>query len=425
MKKVALIATLFVAALQSLSGASKCKTSTEKDTSQLRTANNLFIIGQFDAAGQVYQNLKKSEGQSFEVQHQLAYIALLQNHLEEAIKRYRTLVKKYTHDTTAIRNLAEAFYRKGEAAKAAALDRQIGYEGRAEQLERCGTSPIYGLSPDAADSTKIQFIANDPLPVIEAAVNGKKCYFIIDTGGADVVIDPELAAQLGIDTYGSATGTYAGGKKASSRFGIIKCLSLADYSIGNVPVQVLSTKQFSMAGKQISGVIGTVLLYHFLSSIDYRGHRLILRKENSKERYKLQRSVGVKSVPFWMAADHIMVVHGNVNDILNTMFIVDTGLAGAGFTCPESTMVSAGILINGKPIDGTGGGGTVKASPILIRRISIPEGIVRDSVMGYFGVFPHSLENGFGFHIGGLISHTYLNNYEITFDFKNMKLYFQ
>ena len=42
---------------------------------------------------------------------------------------------------------------------------------------------------------------------------------------------------------------------------------------------------------------------------------------------------------------------------------------------------------------------------------------------GFYGPFPASLEQTFGFRIGGVISHTFFKGYAVTFDFDGMRLF--
>ena len=59
-------------------------------------------------------------------------------------------------------------------------------------------------------------------------------------------------------------------------------------------------------------------------------------------------------------------------------------------------------------------------------RFSVDElalgGAVAHQAQGVAGVFPPSLENKFGFRIGGLISHALFRPYAVTFDFTRMLL---
>jgi hypothetical protein len=127
-------------------------------------------------------------------------------------------------------------------------------------------------------------------------------------------------------------------------------------------------------------------------------------------------------VSFWMAGDHYMVAWGSVNESQPMLFFVDTGLAGGGFTCPESTLKEGGIkLQENLASEGVGGGGKVKVIPFVVEELTFGEA-KGQNIQGLFtGAFP--LENAFGFRIGGLISHGFFRPYALTLDFTGMRLF--
>jgi hypothetical protein len=127
-------------------------------------------------------------------------------------------------------------------------------------------------------------------------------------------------------------------------------------------------------------------------------------------------------VPFWMAGDHYMVAWGTVNKSQPLLFFVDTGLAGGGFTCPESTLKEAGIsLQESLSGEGIGGGGKVKVTPFVVQELALGEAKELNVQGLYTGPFP--LENAFGFRIGGLISHGFFRSYAFTLDFAGMRYF--
>ncbi|MFY9821364.1 MAG: hypothetical protein WAM82_08280 [Thermoanaerobaculia bacterium] len=79
--------------------------------------------------------------------------------------------------------------------------------------------------------------------------------------------------------------------------------------VRNLPVAIQSIRRFAAAarGKQVDGILGTVLLYHFLATIDYPNGELVLHR-----RPPARPEPGPKDieVPFWLAGDHLMVVWG-------------------------------------------------------------------------------------------------------------------
>jgi hypothetical protein len=87
---------------------------------------------------------------------------------------------------------------------------------------------------------------------------------------------------------------------------------------------------------------------------------------------QLFQETGAVKVPFWLAGDHFMVAHGTVNQSSPKLFLVDTGMAGGGFTCSEATLQEAGIeLDESQAREGIGGGGKVKLIPFTVQRLAL------------------------------------------------------
>ena len=104
------------------------------------------------------------------------------------------------------------------------------------------------------------------------------------------------------------------------------------------------------------------------------------------------------------------------------LFFVDTGLAGAGFTCPPSTVKAVGLeLRQDQAGKGQGGGGEMAFVPFVVDELSLGE-VRRQRVDGVAGPFPPQLEWDLGFHLGGLISHQFFRSGALTLDFAAMRL---
>src|SRR5205823_9756329 len=111
------------------------------------------------------------------------------------------------------------------------------------------------------------------------------------------------------------------------------------------PTAMLPLRQLSegFGVKQIDGIIGTTLFYHFLTTMDYPHGGLVLRRKDAKslEEFKTQSSGKRVTVPIWMASDHFMVGWGRVENLPPTLLFVDTGLMGAGVKLAESVIKEA------------------------------------------------------------------------------------
>lgn len=178
--------------------------------------------------------------------------------------------------------------------------------------------------------------------------------------------------------------------------------------VANLPVQTLpadgpTSQVRAPDGRYVEGVIGTSVLSHFLSTVDYANRELVLRRTAS--------APWGASTPLWFAGDHLLLAHGRVNDTDPMVFFVGTGGAGTGFTAPDATFSGAGTPIP----PGTG------PHPLTVDRLALGR-TVRTDVPGLAGTFPAPLENALGFRIGGLITHRFFTPFGLTSDFRRMRL---
>lgn len=392
-------------------------------TSPLDRADELFKAGSFNEAEAIYA--KENPAKTARAALRLGQIALFRNRLADAQRWLRIANDLTPDDATARKALADAYYRADDFPHAAPLLRAGGAEATAKKLESFGTTTPYVIEGPA--ESKVKFDQTDPLPVIRVKINGKdEVNFIIDTGAAEVVLDEEYAASLGVPDFGATTGTFAGGAKAPVHHGRIDSITMGDFVVKNVPVSLTSTKRFSAVamGKPVSGILGTSALAHFLSTFDYPGGELVLRrrtKENLKRVDEASAASKAVVLPMFEAGDHFMVVWGRVNDSEPMLFFVDTGLAGGGFVCPQSTIEKAKIDVGDALSQGIGGGGAVKVAPFVVRELALGDAHEK-GINGFSGAFPPSLEYAHGFRIGGLISHGFFRRYAVTFDFDGMRL---
>jgi predicted aspartyl protease len=317
--------------------------------------------------------------------------------------------------------------RRNDFKKAAELFEAVGQKPKADKLRRLAEKPAYELE-GGPGRTVVPFIKTDPLPLVKMRVNGgEEAVFLIDTGGWELILESGFAEKIGAEKLGEQTATYAGGRQAKTYQGIVDKVEVGDFIVKNVPVHINdSPKGMSrIFGQDISGVIGTVFLYHFLFTLDYPGGNLVLERlteDNSANLSRAAQSEGFIQIPFWMAGDHFMVAWGTINE-KPILFFIDTGMAGGGFTCTESMLKEAGIQLPEQGGTGIGGGGQVSVKVI---QADLTLGAARENnVRGFYGALPPGPETRHGFRLGGLISHGFLRPYRVIFDFKSMTLYLE
>ena len=402
------------------------------------SADRLFQLGKFAEAGELYSRIAARDPNDYSATLQLGRVALLSNRLDDAQKWFEKAMSVRSNDTDAKVMLAEAFYRRDDFQKAAASLSGVDVRSNKLIIEQYPTLNVamlksfkgqtpYDLHGNGT-STRVKFVKTDPLPVVNVRVNGgKEVTFFIDTGGSEVTLDTDFARELGVPQFGAVQGTFSGGQHTNVQLGRIESLTVSDWTVKNVPTAMLPLRQLSegLGVKQINGIIGTTLFYHFLTTMDYPRGELVLRRKDAKSLEEFTKSAGKRVVvPIWMASDHFMVGWGRVETLPPSLLFVDTGLVGAGVKLAESVIKEAGIkLEENKAFEGASGGGKLKIVPYTVHQLSFGD-IKEENVPGlYDGPFPW--ENMFGFHLAGMVGHDFFKPYAVTFDFKNMQIFLQ
>jgi Aspartyl protease/Tetratricopeptide repeat len=406
--------------------------------SEIDSADGLFQAGKFAEAGKIYSQIVAQNPKDYSATLHLGRISLLSNRLDDAQKWLEKAIALKPGDADPKVMLAGAFYRRDDFQKAVAALKGVDVSNtkliieqypclNVAKLESFKGQTPYELHGNGT-STRLKFVRTDPLPVVNVRVNGDdEVTFFIDTGGSELALDTEFAKELGVPQFGTVQGTFSGGQHTDVQLGRIESLTVGDWTVKNLPTAMLPLRQLSegLGVKQINGIIGTTLFYHFLTTMDYPRGELVLRRKDAKSLEEFTKSpVKRVTVPIWMASDHFMVGWGRVETIPPTLLFVDSGLVGAGVKLAESVIKDAGIkLEENKATEGAGGGGTLKIVPYTVHQLSFGD-IKEENVPGlYDGPFPW--ENMFGFHLAGMVGHDFLKPYAVTFDFQNMQIFLQ
>ena len=431
-------AAIVVVATAICQAAATADPTAQPKQSGLDSANRLFQAGKFAEAGKLYSQIVAQNPKDYSAILQLGRIALLSNRLDDAQKWLQKAITLKPTDTDPKVMLAQAFYRRDDFQKAAAALNGVDVNSNKLIIDQYPTLNVamfesfkgqtpYELHGDGT-STHVKFVKTDPLPIVNVRINGgKEVTFFIDTGGSVVTLDTDFAKELGVPQFGGVLGTFSGGQHTEVQIGRIESLTLGDWTVKNLPTAMMPLRQLSegFGVKQIDGIIGTTLFYHFLTTMDYPHGELVLRRKDAKNLEEFKKSPGKRvAVPIWMGGDHFMVGWGRVETLPPSLLFIDTGLMGAGVKLAESVIKEAGIkLEENRAAEGAGGGGTLRIVPYTVHQVSLGD-IKEENVQGvYDGPFP--FENTFGFHLAGMVGHEFFRPYAVTFDFQNMQTFLQ
>jgi Aspartyl protease len=374
----------------------------------------LFSEGLFDQARTAYEAVPQSSPRYEAALRQLGALALYQNHLAEAEAMIERARARNPADLSALALLAETKNREGKFADTAQLLRQLRRPDRAAEFALFGDAKPYRVAGHQGVVT-VPFKWTEPLPAVLAEVNGLRGLFLIDTGAPEIILDPQFAHDARVDMAVPPAGT-AAQKMAVLPFGRIRKFGLTGIETDDVPTLVLSTRGFSGVARneRVAGLIGTEFLSHFRPTLDYVHDRLVLEPRDAPAR----AGGTVADIPFWFFGDHMLLAPGRLDQGPKQLFLVNTGTSVAALLAPDSTLRDAGVAV---PTLQPGKPGIPPTATFPIDRLSLGN-LVESKLSGIYGSFPPRLENGLGFHIGGIVSHAFFHSYAVTFDFVRMRI---
>lgn len=378
--------------------------------------DELFDAGWFAAADRGYARLLHRNPANAHALAQRGYLALLSNRFRDAERFLTDALNLAPDDTFSRRQLADCYVRQDQLTRAVPLLRDTGNDidaATAEQYAAMSGIP-YQISGSAA--TRLPMVAIDPLPTVEASANGSpvKPYFL-DTG-ATFGLTQEAAEELGLRAVATSTAQIPGHTFTQS-YGVLESLRLGEIELRNVPT-VWNDAPRPSGGTATAGTIGTTIFYHFLTTMDYAGGGLVLRR--TSRRHAAIGPFGAHPLPLWLADGHFPCTLGSLNDFGPRVVSFDTGGSTVGIATTEEIAQEAGIVVDHEHLTNFNGMLLPSISP---DKISLGNAVGRHVPGIATSQLPGAGPNGFRFHTIANFSHKFFKAFAITMDFERMNLY--
>ena len=334
-----------------------------------------------------------------------------------ALDHFRAIGDRYSRREELTETVIDAFVHLDAIADAAEFAR--GRKGvPATWLQRLEMHARHPLRAELGGVAVVPF-ADHPLtaffPGFAAEVNGHALTAHIDTGGSFLIMGPDRAAALGIQTVQAGnTRAHLNLARVETSYGMAERFVLGDAVLHDVPVDVLST----LTGEHDFVIFGTNILERFLSTVDYPSDRLILSRRGDGEAASAHRAMlpaEGATVPFGLWSDHYMFARGSLGARSDLNFFVDSGLVAlhpdgdgglrqASFACSKRQLKQWGV-----PAADIRRGYFESPDPLGLGPLSQDRPLI---VVGAVGE-----QNFGGVRIDGLISHAFLKRYAWTIDF--------
>ena len=272
---------------------------------QAASPDDAFTRGDFAAAGRAYRAAAATDPKDAAAYAGIARVELYANHLRAAQTAARSALALDPANAAALRVAQVAAQRSALLGQSAHLN-----------------VPAKGVS--------LPFLATDPLPLMQITIDGHKANVMLDTGAPDITIDPDFARENGIAVHDTGkVGTFAGARQAPMVQAQLRTVSAGGILLHSLTATVLPSRMLDFfPGRKVDAVMGTAFLSRFLATIDYPHGRLLLAPRFSHPHVAASAAV----IPMWFVGDHFVIARGTLNADANVPMLIDSGLAGGGFS---------------------------------------------------------------------------------------------
>ncbi|GAA4308452.1 hypothetical protein GCM10023178_16960 [Actinomadura luteofluorescens] len=274
-------------------------------------ADALFKAGKFEQAGRAYEEILKKDPTNLRAARQRGYVGLLGNKFPEAEKYLNMALELAPDDKETNQFLGDCYIRQNKFALAAPRWKAAGEEGYARWFAaiRGEANQIHG------DIGRVPWKQTDPSPVVEASVNGgPPKRFTFYTGAPNLSLTASAAKEAGLSPVYKEKSEFEG-LTIWVYYGVLDSFNLGGLELRNVPVGWSATETGEDVDTENDGMIGTWVFYHLLTTFDYAGRSLILRRPTAQAARKVRADAaraGAKPLPLWLSRDHDLSSTGSI-----------------------------------------------------------------------------------------------------------------
>jgi hypothetical protein len=245
------------------------------------------------------------------------------------------------------------------------------------ETARTGVAPPsgYGMPRSTAADFSVSGGTSTTIPIeiennhiyLDARVDGKGPFrFIFDTGG-QALLDPDVAAKLGIISAGALNATGAGAGSVPGGFAWVPAIDVGGATMRHQAAAIIPLGQTigPIEGVHIDGMVGWEMAARYVVTVDYLHGTMTLRMPGGP------RPSGIR-VPI-VFADTLPEIHAAVDGIAGT-FDVDTGnrqslMLGSPFVAAHDLRRKYPSRAGG--VTGYGVGGPTTAQLVRVKSLTI------------------------------------------------------
>lgn len=275
------------------------------------------------------------------------------------------------------------------------------------------------------DIGRVPFQQLDPSPLVEASVNGGPAKrFTFYTGAPWLGMSEAVAEEAGLKAVAKQKIDYLNGT-AWQYFGVLESFKIGDIELRNIPVEWSPTDPNTPGGPS-DGIIGTWVFYHLLTTFDYAGRSLILRRrtpETSKKVRADAERAGAKPLPLWLAREQYCHSTGSVDGSgTGPVTLAIGGVSECAAVIAGTTAKQLGIRVDeDRPIETFAHSHPTTTYPCYPKEIRLGGAVAKEI---YCNTDPETTATQpWGFDTKGAFFHSFYKPYNVTLDFTGMNVY--
>ncbi|MEV4582026.1 aspartyl protease family protein [Nonomuraea jabiensis] len=387
-------------------------------------ADALFKAGRFEQAGRAYEEILKTDPTNLRAARQRGYVGLLSNRFPEAEKYLKMALALAPGDKDTNYFLADCYMRQDKFALSAPCWQAAGDASYAKWFASI-SGEAYQIHGDAA---RVEFTQMDPFPLVEASLNGGPARrFLPYTGAPNLNLRGSVAKEAGLSPVFSEEGDFGQGT-VWAHYGILDSFKLGDLELRNIPVSWSETESGEDVDTDSDGLIGTWVFYHLLTTFDYAGRSLILRRPTPSAAGKARaaaKRAGAERLPLWLAREHQLHSLGSIAGTANSgPRVVGVNFGGVGEIVAGihgDTAKQLQVRTDyDRPVETAAHNHPIVAYPCYPKEIRLGDAVAKDV---YCFTNPQAALAPFGFDLPAHFAHCFWKPYNITLDFTDMNLY--
>jgi len=315
---------------------------------------------------------------------------------------------------------AYAYTRFLQVSKVTDADRRARIKGLIEFLRFLGkTGTLYQTS--GTEQTEVNFELEGNRPVISLRLDDhpQPLRFVLDTGSGISVLSEKTAKRLKIKpiTRGGHARGLGGDGKFEIVYGLLREIGIGKIGVRNVPVYI---RKFHDSAREVDGYIGLSLISKFLTTVDYGRQTFNLTRRDEDNRAFRQNPES--SFPLRLTSSGFLSGEVSLDGFdIPLNFIVDTGASVSVISdeLSRTEAISPFGLKNKMRVVGSAGI-TDNVPSFLLPRVAIGGHSRADitAVALDLGI----INEASGFEQAGILGGNFLNNYRVTFDFRNSRV---